>query len=227
MSQWDRFIADLHDMQNMDRAVAACAALDRAADASRLPELHRLLAEGRDFFVREAAAAPITRLEGLRALPQLLHARHLGEAEGHDNDGLDFLITELVSANAGQAAPPLRRMIEEPSERQRSDAAWLWGFAAAALTPDPLLALLADPSPRVRSAAAGSLGSFPGQEDVFAGLVRALNDPEDGVKCSAASALGHYGDLRALSPLRELLPRSGEAVRRIVEYALEQLRKMR
>src|SRR5262245_30959652 len=115
MSDWDRIIADLHDVEDVDRAVAACEALDKAADESWLPRLHRLLAEGRDFFVREAAAAPIARLEGLRALPQLLHALHLGEQEGHDNDGLVCLITGLVSDNPEEAAPALRQMIRDPS----------------------------------------------------------------------------------------------------------------
>src|SRR5688500_6164508 len=128
MSQWDCIIADLHDVENVDRAVAACEALDKAADESWLPRLHRLLALGRDFFVREAAAVPIARLQGLRALPRLLHALQRGEDEGHDNDGLTAVISDLVWANPEEAAPMLRRMIRGPGERQRSDAAWLWGF---------------------------------------------------------------------------------------------------
>src|SRR5438128_3315362 len=158
MSEWDRIISDLHESENVDRAVAACQALDQAADESWLPRLRRLLAESRDFFVREAAATPIARLEGLQALPQLLHALHLAEEEGHDNDGLGALISDLVWANPQQAAPMLHQMLCASSE-QRRDAAWLWGFAAEVVTPEPLLAALDDPSPRVRSAAAGSLGS--------------------------------------------------------------------
>jgi bilin biosynthesis protein len=227
MSEWDRIIADLHDVEDIDRAVAACEALDKSADESWLPRLHQLLANGRDFFVREAAAVPIARLEGLRALPQLLHALQLGEEEGHDNDGLSSVVEGLVSANPEEAAPALLRMIRGPSERQRSDSAWLWGYAAKALSPEPLLELLSDPSPRVRSAAVGSLGSFEGREDVFASLVQALEDPDEQVKCSAASALGFYGDRRAVSPLRRLLSDSPESVWRIVEYALQQLGKVR
>jgi HEAT repeat protein len=224
MSEWDRIIADLHKVgEDTDGAVAACKALDKAADESWLPRLHRLLAEGRDFFVREAAAFPIARLEGLRALPQLLHALHLGEDEGHDNDGLAFVVTDLVEANSEEAAPALRRMIRGRSERQRSDAAWLWGFAARSLTPEPLLAALSDTSPRVRSSAVGSLGSFKGREGAFAGMVQALMDPEESVRSSAASALGYYGDRRAILPLRQLQSDSCNRVRKIVEYALQQL----
>jgi bilin biosynthesis protein len=226
MSDWERIIADLLDVEDVDRAVAACEALDRAADESWLPRLHGLLANGADFFVREAAAAPIARLEGLRALPQLLHALHLGEDEGHDNDGLSSIVTDLVWANPEEAAPTLLEMICGSLERQREDAAWLWGFAAKSLTPEPLLALLRDPSPRVRSAAVGSLGSFKGREDVFTSLVQALEDPNEGVRCSAASALGFYGDRRGVPPLRELLSDSSESVRHVVEYALQQLGKV-
>jgi HEAT repeat protein len=225
MSEWDRIIADLHDVKDIDRAVAACEALDKAADESWLPRLHQLLANGRDFFAREAAAVPIGRLEGLRALPQLLHALELGVDEGHDNDGLSSVVSGLVRANPVEAAAVLLRLIHGPSERQRSSAAWLWGFAAKALTPDPLLALLSDPSPRVRSAAVGSLGSFKGREDVFATLMHALEDPDKGVRCSAASSLGFYGDRRAVPALRQLLSDSPDSFHRIVEYALKQLGK--
>lgn len=225
MIEWDRIIADLHDVEDIDRAVGACEALDKAADESWLPRLHQLLAKGSDFFVREAAATLIARLEGLRALPQLLHALQLGEEEGHDNDRLASLVSGLVSANPEEAAPALCQMIREPSERRRSAAVWLWGFAANALAPEPLLALLSDPSARIRSATVGSLGSFEDREDVFAGLVQALEDPDEGVKCSAAIALGYYGDQRAVSPLRALLSDSSESVQRIVEYALEQLER--
>src|SRR3954447_15724592 len=105
MEAWDRSVADLHAAGGVDRAVAACDALDRAADESWLPRLHQLLAGGRDFFVREAAAAPIARMEGLRALPQLLAAMERGEEEGHDNDGLCALIADLVAAEPNRSAP--------------------------------------------------------------------------------------------------------------------------
>lgn len=119
-----------------------------------------------------------------------------------DNDGMVAVISDLVSSNPEDTAPILLQMIRSRSERKRSDAAWLWGFAAEALTPDPLLKLLSDSSPRVRSSAIGSLPSFKGREDVFAGLVNALEDPDEEVRYSAASSLGYYGDKRALFPLR-------------------------
>jgi bilin biosynthesis protein len=225
MSEWDHIVADLHSVFDVDRAVKACETLDKAADESWLPRLHRLLAKDKSFFVREAAAFPIARLEGLRALPKLLHALKLGEDDGHDNDGLVAVISDLVSAHPEEAAPILLQMIRSRSERKRSDAAWLWGFAAEALTAEPLLKQLKDSSHRVRSSAIGSLPSFKAREDVFAVLVNALEDPDEEVRCSAASSLGYYGDKRAISPLRRLYYDSPESVRRIIEYAIEQLGK--
>ena len=102
---WDRIISDLHDVHDMDRALTAMKALDLATDETWLPRLHQLLAEGRDFWVREAAAYPIARLEGLKALPQLLHALQLGVRDGHDNDGLVTLIVGLVQADSGASGP--------------------------------------------------------------------------------------------------------------------------
>lgn len=227
ISEWDRILADLHDFEDIDRALRACEALDRGADEAWLPGLHRLLAEGRNFFVREAAAAPIARLEGLRALPQLLHALKLGEDEGHDNDGLAALIADLVWSGPEAAAPILRSMIGEPAGRRRQDAAWLWGFAARALVPEPLLPLLGDPDPRVRAAALGSLGSFKGREEVFAGLLAALDDPDEGVRATAAGSLGDHGDPRAIPSLRRLLSDPTETVRPVVEHALRRLEKAR
>ena len=224
MSDWDRIIADLTNVEkDSRRAVAAFEALDKAADESWLPRLHQLLATRGDFFVREAAAMPIARLEGLQALPQLLHALQLGVEEGHDNDGLTSLVSDLVWANPEEAVPFLLQMAQGNVEHERSHAAWLWGSAAKVLTPEPLVRLAKDPSPIVRSAAVGSLASFKDREDVFAALLQALDDPIEGVKSSAASGLGVYGDRRALSALRALLPDSSESVRRDVQHAIKQL----
>ncbi len=223
MTPWDRIIAELNNVEDIDRAVAASNVLDQAADESCLPQLHQLLSQSKNFFVREAAAVPIARLEGLRALPQLLRALELGQEEGHDNDGLVSVISDLVWTNPEEAAPVLLKMIKDPSERSRRNAAWLWGFAAKVLPTEPLLVLLSDPSSCVRSAAVGSLGSFKGCENAFASLVEALKDPDDQVKMSGASALGFFGDKRAVPPLRALFSDSSPSVQRFVEYALKQL----
>src|ERR1051325_5508735 len=78
VASWEEIVAELHYTDDSARAVAARYALDLAADSSRLPQLHHLLLHGRDFFIRETAAEVVARLEGLRALPQLLEASLLG-----------------------------------------------------------------------------------------------------------------------------------------------------
>lgn len=49
MSEWDRIVADLHNVFDVDRAAKACEALDKAADETWLPRLHRLLAKDKSF----------------------------------------------------------------------------------------------------------------------------------------------------------------------------------
>src|SRR5688572_3538313 len=123
MTKWDRIIADVQNTDDTDGALAACAALDRAADRSRLPHLYSLLKGGSNFFVREAAAVPVARLDGLRALSHLLEAMRLGGKEGHDNDGMCSLISDVVSENPRAAAPILTEMIRGRSAQRRADAA--------------------------------------------------------------------------------------------------------
>jgi HEAT repeat protein len=225
MTEWEQIVADLHAAEDdVDRAVAACAALDKAADESRLPELRRLLTEGRDFFVREAAAIPIARLEGLQALSGLLLAHQRGREEGHDNDVLSAVISDLVKRAPHQAAPMLLLMLAEPSDETRSAAAWLIGFASEAIMPEPLLAALSDTSPRVRADAAGSLSSFEGHPGVFERLIRALTeDRDEQVRVSAASSLGYLGDKRALPALQAALTDPAERVRYFARYAITKL----
>jgi HEAT repeat protein len=222
---WEQIIADLYGVEDdVDRAVAACSALDAAADESRLPELRRLLMQGDNFFVREAAAFPVARLEGLRALPALVHAKQRGSEEGHDNDGLNTLMADLVESHQVEAVPLLLRMLAEPSEESRSAAAWLLGFVAEAASPDALLAVLDDPSPHVRAAAAGSLSSFPNISGVADALIRLLGaDVDEQVRVSAASALGYLGDKRALPALRRAFEDPEERVRTFASYAVSKL----
>lgn len=224
MSEWDQIVADLHNSAEVERAVAACAALDKGADESRLPQLYQLLTEGKDFFIREAAAAPISRLEGLRALPCLLRARELGVAENHDNDGLDSIIMDLVSYHSEEAVPMLLAMSSSPSAACRADAAWLLGFCANAASPEPLVKLAQDNNSSVRSVAIASLASFGNRDEALNALLNALQDNDEQVRIEAASALGYYGDRQAKTALRGSLFDSSDQVRSVAKHALRQLR---
>ncbi|CAN5864180.1 hypothetical protein BH11MYX4_BH11MYX4_21220 [soil metagenome] len=90
-----------------------------------------------------------------------------------------------------------------------------------------MTALSADPSEKVRVAAAGALSSFEGSEVAMNSLVRALDDTAEEVRISAASSLGYLGHLSAIPRLRLALEDRAARVRDAAEYALEQLQQPR
>jgi hypothetical protein len=102
---WEQAIVEL-ESDDPDRYAEACERLDKLATADHLPQLLDLLANGRDFTIREAAAVPVARLQGVAALPHLLAAMQRGTEEGHDNDLLASVITDVVSENPAGAATP-------------------------------------------------------------------------------------------------------------------------
>ncbi|MCO5167558.1 MAG: HEAT repeat domain-containing protein [Planctomycetes bacterium] len=220
---WRALVARLHDTDDVDAAVAACAELDALADETWVRRLRRLLLEGRDFFVREAAAWPLARLEGVRALPALLEALALGHAEGHDNDGLATIVVEVVEGDPAGAAPLLRRLVRSRRAADRADGAWLWAFGRAALDAAPLLRLARDRSPRVRSAAVGSLASFVDEAAAFEAVLAAAHDRSPDVRVSAALGLRGVRSptaRRALARLRDHdpEPRVREYVRALAAW---------
>jgi HEAT repeat protein len=222
MPDLDDIIADLHS-DDVDRYVTACEELDRIADRGHLPRLYDLLLHGTYFTVREPAALPIARLEGVAALRALLHAKRLGTAENHDNDGLVNTILYVVEADPDGAAPILRQLLGSPEADDRADAAWLWGFVTSSLEAEPLFAAAADPSPGVRAAAVGSLESYEGRQDVYGALLNALADADASVRVAALSALGYWGDPRALPVIEALANDSDERVQQFLAFARDRL----
>jgi HEAT repeat protein len=221
-SKWTQLIDDLRNGEDVNRAVKACEAISTIADESHIPELYALL-QDEGFFVREAAADPLARLEGLKALPLLFQALTRGAQDGHDNDGLAFTIVELLKAHKAAAAPILLDMLTATHKETRANAAWALGFVKPEVTAYPLLAMLNDHDASVRSAAAGSLGGFKKDPQVTDALLKVLQDGGEHVRISAASALGYLGDKRAIEPLKNLLNNCNERSRPIVEYGLKQL----
>src|SRR5262249_38049886 len=94
---WSQIIQDLHS-NDINRAVRACELISEIADESNVSDLYLMLNDD-VFFVREAVATPLARLEGTRALPNLFKAYTRGFQEGHDNDGLSETITHLLKTN--------------------------------------------------------------------------------------------------------------------------------
>src|SRR5438552_475829 len=99
-SEWNDLIEALNDWKNVDRAVTAAQRLQRGSTVEDIPRL-LLLLKDESFFVREAAAWPLSDLGVTAALPDLLEALHRGVQEGHDNDGLNAALADLAEANPG------------------------------------------------------------------------------------------------------------------------------
>src|SRR5260370_36250402 len=108
---WDELIRVLRDTSNIDEAAAAATRLHKSATSEDLPRLMELLKDD-DFFVREAAAWPVSELAGPAALEALLAAYQRGLDQGHDNDGVATALIELMAANRGSSQESLHGLVE-------------------------------------------------------------------------------------------------------------------
>ena len=228
ISRLDVIRADLQNVDgDVDRMVKAADALDAEATAGWLPILYEWLATKDDFYLRESAARPIARLEGIASLRRLLAAHHLGSIENHDNDCLTAILIDLVEAHRTEARAQLLDLAASSNPTERSDAAWLLGFVHGDMNVEVLEALVtltADPVADVRSRACGSLGSYKGVAAAFEALVRCLQDPDQEVVTAAANALGYFGDKRALPLLESLRQSFTERQRLLIDHAILMLR---
>ena len=125
--KWQELLAALRDIDDVDRAVNAAATLQASASAEDIPRLISLLSDS-DFFVREAAAWPLSDLGCVDAIPDMVRAKHRGTDEGHDNDSLSAALVDLVSMNVASALPKVRTLIEDPDPRRQETGRWLLSF---------------------------------------------------------------------------------------------------
>ena len=125
--EWKTLIRALEDVDDVDRMVAAAAILHKTANPEDLPRLMDLL-NHEDFFVREAAAWPISELAGPNALLQLLTAYQRGFDQGHDNDGFSAALMDLAECNKGETRKALQELMSTGDNMLRKNAEWLLEF---------------------------------------------------------------------------------------------------
>lgn len=224
MERLHQLLAQLDDVDDVDRAVAAITLLENEATREWLPVLRDVLTRPGNFFLREGVAPAVIKLEGFDCLQRLLHALRTGTREGHDNDGLSHYVIEVVESSPREVARLLACLAQSAAIVDREDAAWLFGFVAEHVAPEMVIRMAADPAAGVRSAACGSLPAFQQREDVFEVLRCSLSDADEQVRVSAISALGYYGDERALPLLANLDDGGSKKVRSMLDHALSELR---
>ena len=126
-ADWAAIVRELRNVEDIDRAVAACERLHREASAEDLPRLRELLRDG-SFFVREAAAWPLSEIAGAGALPELFEAYQRGFDEGHDNDGFSAALIEMAAADSEGLRAVLNRLVQSGDAVTQEHASWLLEF---------------------------------------------------------------------------------------------------
>ena len=126
-AEWAEIVDALHDYAHDERAIAAARKLQQNARNEDVPRLLNLLRD-ESFFVREAAAWPLSDLGVISALHELLEARHRGFQEGHDNDGVSTALADMVEANPRSAEVVLKEVLASGEPELREHALWLLQF---------------------------------------------------------------------------------------------------
>jgi hypothetical protein len=129
-AQWERVVDALRNVANIDLAVSAAAQLQASASSEDVPSLVQLLNDG-SFFVREAAAWPLSDLGRVDLLPELLAAYQRGIYEGHDNDGFSAALVDLVQSKPIEAEALLQTIVSGNDLPLRKSALWLLEFVSA------------------------------------------------------------------------------------------------
>ncbi|MBI3482601.1 MAG: HEAT repeat domain-containing protein, partial [Bacteroidetes bacterium] len=160
--QWHDLISRLDNPNEIEASIKAAKAISKVAGPEHVKELYSLL-QSPNFFVRETAAVPLTRLEGIKVLPHLFRAMEQGELDGHDNDSLTNTLIGLIESNKKKVTPLLLDMLKSSENGARADAVWALGFVTAQVEPSIFIDLVRnDKDAEIRSMAASALQSYSG-----------------------------------------------------------------
>jgi len=128
-AEWNAIVSQLRSDVDPDGAVDAATRLHKGATGEDVPRLLELL-QDESFFVREAAAWPLTELAGPDHLLELLRAFQRGLDEGHDNDGFTAALIDLAESEPGRVGRLLKALTSSDDESTRENAEWLLTFCA-------------------------------------------------------------------------------------------------
>ncbi len=220
---WENIITDLSN-DDSEKAINASFLLDKYATKEYLSDLY-LLIESDDFWIREVAAVPLARLEGLKVLPNLFDALNKGFADGHDHDGLQSTLFDLLESYPQKASAMLLQMLDSNDELDRENAAWGLGFVANEVPLNVLIqALEIERSTKVKSRLIDSLASYKDNPELYGFLVSYLDDENEDVRISAITSLGYLGDSRSVNLLRARYRNGTSRAKEFIKYALENLK---
>jgi len=127
--EWEALIHTFRDSDDATSLAKAATRLHNAATAEDLPRLMDLLKDD-DFFLREAAAWPVSELAGPSALRELLVAYQRGIDDGHDNDGFATALIGLVEKNKPTSRQVLQPLTDETNPTMRENSLWLLEFCS-------------------------------------------------------------------------------------------------
>ena len=117
------------DHYDVDEKLDAFERLKASVTKKDLPTLVELLkSERNDFWVRELLADPISNLGGTTYLVELLDARERNKQEGHDNDSLNHLLTEIAWFDRQGCRAKLSELLANKDFEHREAAEWLLTF---------------------------------------------------------------------------------------------------
>ncbi len=168
MNRLEELLEVLRNADDSELACVAAKSISEEAVPAWITRLKEILIDGEDFYVREAVADPVARLMGISALPVLLDAKKIGEAEHHDNDSLVAIICDLVEEFPVEAFNVLAGLAKSDDPADRENAAWLFDFVREDRSVAILKDLLRDRDSSVVAAAIRSLGGIGGSEAISA-----------------------------------------------------------
>ncbi|RKN26164.1 hypothetical protein D7044_30480 [Micromonospora musae] len=215
-----RHAVELED--DYDDIAPTVSALATSGDITVVPQLvealNRFLDE-ENFYGRDLIAGVLAGIDGVAALPVLLHAsaRDLGD----DQDSLRAEIIELLHAHRAAGRRTVLECVTGDTPELRRVGLWALGFVAEAQDIELLTAASADSDSKVRSMAIGSLPDPATNDRAFEVLVTALGDVDEQVRVAAASSLSAAtGRAEAVAPLAALADDQSVGVRTMAAYAL-------